>query len=323
MTLSLPRDEVVTCREPLNRARPPFFNLFLYRVSTVFFISFSLHFQLKSVLHTPQAGAYRSARVESHYESPITVILSQLGVQYHRPCIKRPPGVSCGAISSSGANRVCFDPTGSVFFTGLFFISGKSTRALRPKPPQTRSLVSWESNATGPARKFHLDQPVQLRQARLPVGSVADPTSLIRVYSFQGAELNSQALFPAFLDFSRIPRLGVRELETPRSMGEKGQPVPITCCTGYNAPNHRTRGPTPPNSLSACNPSAEWDLASIHRHTPNMAYVEGNLDWMRETCLDITQELDRSDDYSGNQPVLLQTVGSIGLDPRLLEPALP
>ncbi|PKI70955.1 hypothetical protein CRG98_008688 [Punica granatum] len=54
-----------------------------------------------------------------------------------------------------------------------------------------------------------------------------------------------------------------------------------------------------------------------------MAYVEGNLDWMRETGLDITRELDQSNGYSGNQPVLLQTVGSIGPDPRLLEPALP
>ncbi|PKI71435.1 hypothetical protein CRG98_008172 [Punica granatum] len=34
-----------------------------------------------------------------------------------------------------------------------------------------------------------------------------------------------------------------------------------------------------------------------------MAYVEGNLDWMRETGLDITRELDRSNGYSGNQPV--------------------
>ncbi|PKI58626.1 hypothetical protein CRG98_020981 [Punica granatum] len=123
-------------------------------------------------------GAYRLARVESHYEPPITVILSQLGVQCHRPYIKRPPGASCGAVSSSGASR-------------------------------TRSLVSWESNATGPARKFHPDQPVQPRQTGLPVGSTADPTLLIRVCSFQGAEPTSQALFPALLDFSRIPGLGI------------------------------------------------------------------------------------------------------------------
>ncbi|PKI60733.1 hypothetical protein CRG98_018873 [Punica granatum] len=50
----------------------------------------------------------------------------------------------------------------------------------------------------------------------------------------------------------------------------------------------------PPNSPNACNPSAKWDLASIHRHTPNMAYVEGKLDWECETDLDITRELDRT-----------------------------
>ncbi|PKI52679.1 hypothetical protein CRG98_026928 [Punica granatum] len=32
-----------------------------------------------------------------------------------------------------------------------------------------------------------------------------------------------------------------------------------------------------------------------------MAYVEGNSDWTCETCLDITRELDRSNDYSGNE----------------------
>ncbi|PKI50086.1 hypothetical protein CRG98_029524 [Punica granatum] len=97
----------------------------------------------------------------------------------------------------------------------------------------------------------------------------------------------------------------------------------VTCYTGFNAPNHRTRGPTPPNSPSACNPSAEWDLASIHRYTPNAAYVEGNLDRACETNLDITRELNRPNGYSGNQPSLLQTIGSIGPDPRLFEPALP
>ncbi|PKI36462.1 hypothetical protein CRG98_043146 [Punica granatum] len=49
---------------------------------------------------------------------------------------------------------------------------------------------------------------------------------------------------------------------------------------------------------------------------------KANLDWARETGLDITRELDRSNGYSGNQRVLLQTVGSIGPDPRLLEPVL-
>ncbi|PKI58160.1 hypothetical protein CRG98_021448 [Punica granatum] len=108
-------------------------------------------------------GTYMSAWVESRYEPPITVIFTQLGVQCHRSCTKRPPGTSCRPVSSSGASRVCFVPT------------GKSTHALLPKPPQARSLVSWESNATGPARKFHPDQLVQPRQARLPVGSASRP----------------------------------------------------------------------------------------------------------------------------------------------------
>ncbi|PKI37509.1 hypothetical protein CRG98_042107 [Punica granatum] len=65
--------------------------------------------------------------------------------------------------------------TGSLLWS-RFFIgcqSGKYTHALLPKPPQTQSLVSWESNANGSARKFHPDQPVQPRQARLPVGSIS------------------------------------------------------------------------------------------------------------------------------------------------------
>ncbi|PKI67134.1 hypothetical protein CRG98_012462 [Punica granatum] len=60
---------------------------------------------------------------------------------------------------------------------------------------------------------------------------------------------------------------------------------------GSNAPNHRTRGPTPPNPPSACNPSAEWDLVSIHRHTPNAAYVEDTAGTNRFSC----KPLDRSD----------------------------
>ncbi|PKI49527.1 hypothetical protein CRG98_030064 [Punica granatum] len=55
--------------------------------------------------HLKAFGTYKSAQVEPRYKAPITVILSQLGVQCHRPCIKRPPGASCGAVSSSDASR--------------------------------------------------------------------------------------------------------------------------------------------------------------------------------------------------------------------------
>ncbi|PKI40703.1 hypothetical protein CRG98_038906, partial [Punica granatum] len=128
MTLTLPRDEVVTCQEPLNRARPPLFQSFslpgfhsFYR----FLFAFPVEISRAHATNWNFAGAYRSARVESHYEPPInvilrtyrsaraesfyeppiTVLLSQLGVQCHPPSIKRPPGASCGAISSSGASR--------------------------------------------------------------------------------------------------------------------------------------------------------------------------------------------------------------------------
>ncbi|PKI66309.1 hypothetical protein CRG98_013271 [Punica granatum] len=96
----------------------------------------------------------------------------------------------------------------------------------------------------------------------------------------------------------------------------------VTCCTGSNTPNHRTRGPTPPNTLSACNSSAEWDLTLSHHYTSSTAYVEGSLVRMRESRLDITWELDRSNGYSENQSILLSPVGSIGPDSCLFEPAL-
>ncbi|PKI58374.1 hypothetical protein CRG98_021249 [Punica granatum] len=74
-------------------------------------------------------------------------------------------------VGSVPPSRFCFLLTNPT----LFSIFRKSTNALLPKPPQARSLVSWESNATGPAQKFHPDQSVQPRQARLPVGSISRP----------------------------------------------------------------------------------------------------------------------------------------------------
>ncbi|PKI46493.1 hypothetical protein CRG98_033109, partial [Punica granatum] len=106
---------------------------------------------------------YRSARVESHYKSHITAILTQLGVQCRQPCSKIPPGAS-------------------------------------------ETAISFQPSQSGPARKGHPDEPVQPRQAGLPV----DPTAPIRVCSFQGVEPTSQApFFQAFLDISRIPGLGI------------------------------------------------------------------------------------------------------------------
>ncbi|PKI74770.1 hypothetical protein CRG98_004788 [Punica granatum] len=51
-------------------------------------------------------------------------------------------------------------------------------------------------------------------------------------------------------------------------------PVLVTHFTGSNTPNHRLRGPTPPTTPSACNPSAECGLAPIQYLAPRMVYVE-------------------------------------------------
>ncbi|PKI59710.1 hypothetical protein CRG98_019886 [Punica granatum] len=112
------------------------------------------------------------------HDTTAGMILTQLGVQCHRPGIKRPPGASRRVVSSSGASRVSsveshYEPPVEPFLHRVPV--GKSTCALLPKSPQARSLVSWQSNATGSARKFLPDQPVQPRQAELPVGSASRP----------------------------------------------------------------------------------------------------------------------------------------------------
>ncbi|PKI77717.1 hypothetical protein CRG98_001891 [Punica granatum] len=92
---------------------------------------------------------------------------------------------------------------------------------------------------------------------------------------------------------------------------------------------HEVQCPKPPNTgsnaphtLNARNPNTKWDLTSSHHYARSTAYVEGDLDRMYESRLDITRELDRSNGYSENQSILLSPVGPIGPDPRLFEPAL-
>ncbi|PKI51041.1 hypothetical protein CRG98_028566 [Punica granatum] len=96
-----------------------------------------------------------------------------------------------------------------------------------------------------------------------------------------------------------------------------------THITGSNAPNHRSRGPTPPCTPSARNPSAEWGLAPSHHSTPSNVYVEDDLDRVCESWLEITRELERSNGYRENRSTLASLVGLVGPDRRLPEPALP
>ncbi|PKI50548.1 hypothetical protein CRG98_029054 [Punica granatum] len=96
-----------------------------------------------------------------------------------------------------------------------------------------------------------------------------------------------------------------------------------TSCTGSNAPKPSITGSNLPHTPSACNPSAESGLASTYYLAPSSVYVEDDLDRVSKLWPDMTQELDRSYGYHGNQTTLLLSVGSVGPDPRLFEPALP
>ncbi|PKI76493.1 hypothetical protein CRG98_003111 [Punica granatum] len=91
---------------------------------------------------------------------------------------------------------------------------------------------------------------------------------------------------------------------------------------GVQRPKPPNTGSNTPHTLNARNPSAEWDLTSSHHYAQSTAYVEGDLDRVCESWLDITRELDRSNGYSENQSILLSPVGPIGPNPRLFEPAL-
>ncbi|PKI75179.1 hypothetical protein CRG98_004403 [Punica granatum] len=87
-----------------------------------------------------------------------------------------------------------------------------------------------------------------------------------------------------------------------------GAVVPTTfppSCRGRCSQVTPNTGSNTPHTLNARNPSVEWDLTSSHQHARSMAYVEGDLDRMCESRLDITRELDRSNGYNENQSILL------------------
>ncbi|PKI69590.1 hypothetical protein CRG98_010003 [Punica granatum] len=141
MTLTLPRDEEVTAREPFNQEQPPFSSTISFS-GLLSLIRFVLHFQVPSQVCLSYAdstsllnpGNSRSAQVELRYKPPINVFSNLLGVQHNQPRAKKPPRWIGAAPTSQAASR--------------------------------------ESNAIGPVRKSHLDLPEQPREAKLLVGSV-------------------------------------------------------------------------------------------------------------------------------------------------------
>ncbi|PKI67270.1 hypothetical protein CRG98_012342 [Punica granatum] len=91
---------------------------------------------------------------------------------------------------------------------------------------------------------------------------------------------------------------------------------------GSNALHHRSwiqRLCTP----SARNPSVESDLSSTYCCTPSSIYVEDDSDRVGMAWPNMTRELDRSHGYHESQMTLQLSIGVVGPDPRLYEPALP
>ncbi|PKI66604.1 hypothetical protein CRG98_013013 [Punica granatum] len=112
-------------------------------------------------------------------------------------------------------------------------------------------------------------------------------------------------------------RVGSRLNRGRRSLPDSREPWKFTAFLGGIGP----RASLDHTSLGGFLPPRDgWDLASIHRYTPNTAYVEGNLDWACKTDLDITRELDRPNGYCGNQPILLQTLDRSDPTPGSLSP---
>ncbi|PKI54257.1 hypothetical protein CRG98_025351 [Punica granatum] len=112
---------------------------------------------------------------------------------------------------------------------------------------RARSLVSWKSNATGPARKFHPDQPVQPRQARLPV----DPTAPVRVCLFQPSLPTPFATSPTLTSCSEARKRLKSRWERPSWLWlnhGNARPSPKGGTRGFPLAHLRPPWPLPPRN---------------------------------------------------------------------------
>ncbi|PKI74115.1 hypothetical protein CRG98_005494 [Punica granatum] len=125
------------------------------------------------------------------HETTADMILSQLGVQCHRSSIKRPPEASRRVVSSSGASRKIYmcsplETTAGVIL-GPLGIQRNRPRTKRPPRSTGTAPTSRTASRVCQSTRLHRFGSVHSRgQNRLP-----------------------KPLFPAFLDFSRIPGLGI------------------------------------------------------------------------------------------------------------------
>ncbi|PKI40909.1 hypothetical protein CRG98_038707 [Punica granatum] len=170
-------------------------------------LDFSFEAPSTSFQLCPDSGTYRSARVESRNEPPITVIFTQLGVQFHRSCTKKPPGTSCRPVSSSGASRenlrmLSFrnhrrhDPQWKIYMCSpLKTTAGVILSPLGIQHNRPRTKRPPRSTGTAPTSRTASRVCQSTRPHRF--GSVHS----------RGQNRLPKPLFPAFLDFSCIPGL--------------------------------------------------------------------------------------------------------------------
>ncbi|PKI37273.1 hypothetical protein CRG98_042336 [Punica granatum] len=163
------------------------------------------------------AGTYRSAQkiyMSNPHETTAGMILSQLGVQCHQPCIKRPPGASGTAISFRPAQSDQFLPkiymsnpheTTAGMILSQLGVQCHQSCTKRPSGASRRVVSSSGCQSGLFLWSSFLTRNLQERTGQLGLNLATIHLSP----RFSGAEPTSQALFPAFLDFSRIPGLGI------------------------------------------------------------------------------------------------------------------
>ncbi|PKI60296.1 hypothetical protein CRG98_019351 [Punica granatum] len=163
----------------------------------------------------------------------------------------------------------------------------------RLSPERAAQLLPFAAQLPFPTQhRTCAPSPVCWPSAR-PVGlHLSDPSSAVRPPHFP---------FKPRLGQARIPRIRYIRGPTPSLV------------------NHGVQCPQTP---SACNLSAESGLVSTYCFALSSVYVEDDLDRASKSRLDMTWELDRSHGYQESHMALLPSVGSVGPDPRLFEPAL-
>ncbi|PKI69607.1 hypothetical protein CRG98_009999 [Punica granatum] len=136
-------------------------------------------------------GQIGSTQVISHKTTTTATSGGLLGVESHRPCIKRPPGASYRAFSSSGASR-----------ENLRVQSSRNQRRRDPHSVKNPTQLAPREKNT-PINRYSPDKPDC--QSGLPADRTASrvfqPTRLHQFGSFQAAEPTSRA---PFSDFPRL-----------------------------------------------------------------------------------------------------------------------